>query len=61
MWLLLFGVGTIVAMMAFAGILGLIVHGMAQRIDRLYRGALGACSAVAIGIGLWWLILGGIG
>lgn len=61
MWLLLFGVGTIVAMMAFAGILGFIVHGIAQRIDRLYRGALGACSAVAIGIGLWWLILGGIG
>lgn len=60
-WLVLFGLGTIVAMMAFAGVLGLIVHGMAQRIDRLYRGALGLCSAVAIGIGLWWLFLGGIG
>jgi sulfite exporter TauE/SafE len=59
-WLVLFGVGTVVAMMTFTGILGLIVHGMAQRIDRLYRGALCACSAVAIGIGCWWLFLGGI-
>lgn len=60
-WLVLFGVGTVVAMMTFTGILGLIVHGIAQRIDKLYRGALCACSAVAIGIGCWWLILGGIG
>ena len=60
-WLVLFGVGTVVAMMTFTGILGWIVHGMAQRIDRLYRGALCACSAVAIGIGCWWLFLGGIG
>ena len=60
-WLVLFGVGTVVAMMTFTGILGLIVHGMAQRIDSLYRGALCACSAVAIGIGCWWLFLGGIG
>lgn len=60
-WLVLFGVGTVVAMMTFTGILGLIVHGMAQRIDKLYRGALCACSAVAIGIGCWWLFLGGIG
>ena len=36
-WLVLFGVGTVVAMVAFTSILGLIVHGMAQRIDRLYR------------------------
>ena len=60
-WLVLFGVGTVVAMMTFTGILGLIVHGIAQRIDKLYRGALCACSAVAIGIGCWWLIVGGIG
>jgi len=59
-WLLLFGVGTIVTMMAFAGILGMIVHGMAHRIDRLYRGALCACSVVTIGIGCWWLFFGGI-
>ena len=60
-WLVLVGVGTVVAMMTFTGILGLIVHGIAQRIDKLYRGALCACSAVAIGIGCWWLFLGGIG
>jgi len=60
-WLVLFGIGTIVTMMVFTGILGIIVHGMARNIDKLYRGALAGCSAVAIGIGLWWLILGGIG
>lgn len=60
-WLVLFGVGTVVAMMTFTGILGFIIHGMAQRINKLYRGALCACSAVAIGIGCWWLFLGGIG
>ena len=59
-WLVLFGVGTVVAMMTFTGILGLIVHGMAQRIDRLYRVALCTCSVVAIGIGCWWLFVGGI-
>ena len=60
-WLVLFGLGTVAAMMTFTGILGFIVHRMAQRIDRLYRGALCACSVVAIGIGCWWLFLGGIG
>ena len=59
-WLVLFGVGTVVAMMTFTGILGFIVHGMAQRIDRLYRVALCTCSVVAIGIGCWWLFIGGI-
>lgn len=60
-WLMLFGLGTIIAMMAFTGVLGLIIHGVTKRIDRLYRGALCACSGVAIGIGCWWLFLGGIG
>ena len=60
-WLLLFGAGTVVAMMTFTGILGIIVHQMAQRIDTLYRQALAVCSLLAIGIGLWWLIVGGIG
>jgi sulfite exporter TauE/SafE len=59
-WLVLFGVGTVVAMVAFTSILGFIVHGMAQRIDRLYRVALCTCSVVAIGIGCWWLFVGGI-
>ena len=59
-WLVLFGVGTVVAMMTFTSILGFIVHGMAQRIDRLYRAALCTCSVVAIGIGCWWLFVGGI-
>jgi sulfite exporter TauE/SafE len=59
-WLVLFGVGTVVAMVAFTSILGFIVHGMAQRIDRLYRVALCTCSLVAIGIGCWWLFVGGI-
>jgi sulfite exporter TauE/SafE len=60
-WLVLFGVGTVVAMVTFTSILGFIVHGMSQRFDRLYRGALCTCSVVAIGIGCWWLFLGGIG
>ncbi len=60
-WLMLFGLGTVIAMMAFTGVLGLIIHGVTQRIDRLYRRALCACSAIAIGIGCWWLFLGGIG
>ena len=59
-WLVLFGVGTVFAMVAFTSILGFIVHGMAQRIDRLYRVALCTCSVVAIGIGCWWLFVGGI-
>ena len=59
-WMVLFGVGTVVAMVAFTSILGFIVHGMAQRIDRLYRVALCTCSVVAIGIGCWWLFVGGI-
>jgi hypothetical protein len=60
-WLVLFGVGTVVAMVTFTSILGFIVHGMSQRIDRLYPGALCTCSVMAIGIGCWWLLLGGIG
>lgn len=60
-WLVLFGVGTVVAMMVFTGVLGVIVHGLALRIDKLYRVALCTCSVIAIGIGCWWLFLGGIG
>lgn len=59
-WLVLFGVGTVVAMMTFTGILGIVIDGMAQRVDKLHRIALGSCSAVAIGMGIWWLFIGGI-
>jgi sulfite exporter TauE/SafE len=60
-WLLLFGIGTVVAMMTFTGILGWLVQGMAMRIDTVYRGALAGCSCVAIALGFWWMLVGGIG
>jgi ABC-type nickel/cobalt efflux system permease component RcnA len=50
-YLAAFGVGTVLAMAGFSR--------WAGRARRGYRGLLWACSAVAFGVGGWWLLAGG--
>lgn len=52
-----FGVGNILAMVAFAGALGMISRGLAGRGVRAYQGLMYACSVAAIGIGIYWLAM----
>ena len=58
-YLLAFGVGTVLAMAGFSALLGRLAERWAGRARRGYRGLLWACSAVAFGVGGWWLIAGG--
>lgn len=50
-----FGVGNILAMIAFAAALGMISRGFAGRGARAYQGLMYACSVAAIGVGVYWL------
>lgn len=58
-YLLAFGVGTVVAMAGFSALLGRIAGRWALHARRGYRGLLWACSAVAFGVGGWWLVAAG--
>ncbi len=51
-----YSLGTVVAMIAFAAIIGSVSTRFAKRGARLYRGMLFACSAVAIFVGTAWLV-----
>lgn len=52
-----FGVGTVVAMTAFAAAIGAIGF-RTRNIAWAHRGMLLAASAVALSIGTWWLVIG---
>jgi len=58
-YLAAFGVGTVLAMAGFSALLGRLAEHWAGRARRGYRGLLWACSAVAFGVGGWWLLAGG--
>ena len=58
-YLAAFGVGTVLAMAGFSALLGRLAERWAGRARRGYRGLLWACSAVAFGVGGWWLLAGG--
>lgn len=51
-----FGLGSIVAMVAFSSALALVAVRLTARGTGAYHALLGACSAVSIVIGGWWLI-----
>jgi hypothetical protein len=56
-YLVAFAVGTIVAMTAFAGAVGLAAPGRTERGLRVYRWALGAASGLCFLTGAAWILL----
>lgn len=54
-YLIAFGAGTVVAMVCFAAIVGLIARGSTRQGLAAYRAVLGVCSCSAVGIGLYWV------
>lgn len=58
-WLLLFGTGTVLGMMAFATVIGLAGLRFLAAGGRFYKGVLYLCAVAAIGVGLFWLFVGG--
>lgn len=57
-YLLAYGVGTIVSMATFSGVMGLITKRFALGSVKVYRGLLGTCAVVAMGVGVFWLVTG---
>jgi hypothetical protein len=51
-----FGVGAVVAMTAFAALVGVVASGMSRRSAAAYHGLLYACSAGAVVVGGFWLM-----
>lgn len=51
-----FGVGAVVAMTAFAALVGVVASGMSRRSAAAYHGLLYACSAGAVVVGGFWLV-----
>jgi len=59
-WLLLFGAGTVLGMMAFATVIGLAATRFLSSAGvRGYRALLYACAVAAVGVGVFWLATGG--
>jgi sulfite exporter TauE/SafE len=56
-YLIAFGIGTVVAMTAFAGAIGLAAPGRSERGLRVYRWALGSASALCTLTGIAWIVL----
>jgi len=52
-----FGVGTIVSMGAFAGMMGVLARRPAFHGQQAYRALLITCSIAAIGVGIAWLVM----
>lgn len=55
LYLIAFGAGSVAAMAAFAATVGLFIGRFADH-GRAYSVLLGACSAAAVGVGVWWLV-----
>jgi ABC-type nickel/cobalt efflux system permease component RcnA len=51
-----FGVGTILAMILFASVVGMISRGFAGRGLQAYRYLMYSCSVAAMGVGVYWLV-----
>ena len=54
-YLAAFGAGTVVAMVCFAAVVGLVARGSTRQGLAAYRAVLGVCSCAAVGIGLYWI------
>jgi cytochrome c biogenesis protein CcdA len=55
-YLVAFGIGTVVSMATFSTMMGLLSQRFARNGIKVYRGLMAACSAVAIGVGCFWLL-----
>lgn len=58
-YLAFFGIGTVAAMAGFSSLVGFLTVSWGGRLERNYRGLMFVCSALAVGVGGWWLVLGG--
>lgn len=58
-WLVLFGIGTVLGMIAFAALLGLAGRHLLARGIRGYQTLLYFCAVAAVGVGGFWLLQGG--
>lgn len=54
-YVLAFGIGSIVAMTAFAFVIGSLAGAPALRSARVHRALMGASAVIAIGLGVYWL------
>jgi ABC-type nickel/cobalt efflux system permease component RcnA len=57
-YLVAFGVGTILSMATFSGVMGLITKRFALGSVKVYRGLLGTCAVTAMSVGVFWLVTG---
>lgn len=57
-YLLAYGVGTIISMATFSGVMGLVTRRFALGSVKVYRGLLGTCAVMAMGVGVFWLVTG---
>jgi putative Mn2+ efflux pump MntP len=55
-YLLMFGLGTIGAMTLFASAVGTVSSRFVDHGIWFYRGLMGSCGMVALGLGSWWLL-----
>ena len=51
-----FGIGTVLAMMAFAAVIGMMSRGLASQGARAYQGLMYTCSLAAVVVGVCWLV-----
>lgn len=58
-FLMAFGLGTIVAMALFSAAAGWVLGVTTRTSARLHRTAIAAAGALSTGVGLWWVIAGG--
>lgn len=58
-FLVAFGVGTIVSMSLFSAAAGWLLSATTHASQRLHRGAIAAAGLLSIGVGMWWMIAGG--
>ena len=55
-YLLTFGIGTVLSMALFSHGMGWVANKWGGASLRIYRGLLSSCAALAIGVGVFWLI-----
>lgn len=54
-YLLLFGLGVLLSMLAFGGLLGSLFRGLTRRSERLLRAVRAAVALSSVGLGAWWV------
>jgi ABC-type nickel/cobalt efflux system permease component RcnA len=55
-YLAAFAIGTIASMAGFAWVMGALTSRYAAASTRVYRGLMSACAAIAMAVGLFWLL-----